>query len=119
MKQLCTEQMSQCVDWIIAQSEISLPYCLLLGVNVINAVNEAVLLLCAWLELYNTESVSKVIIECAVRCVPEVAATGLEVIKDSFIHCYLHCGFQNKTKFTGNLLQHVPSSHHHITCHDL
>ncbi|MCI4380466.1 hypothetical protein PGIGA_G00240450, partial [Pangasianodon gigas] len=34
-----------------------------------------------------------------------IAVTGVELITDSFIHCYLHCGFQNKTKFTGCFLE--------------
>lgn len=35
-------------------------------------------------------------------CVTEIAVTGVEAIKESFIHCYLNCGFQNRTKYTGN-----------------
>lgn len=34
-----------------------------------------------------------------------LAVTGVDMITDSFIHCYLHSGLQNKTKFTGCFLE--------------
>ncbi|XP_053359527.1 uncharacterized protein LOC128529929 [Clarias gariepinus] len=35
----------------------------------------------------------------------KIAVTGVEAIKESFIHCYLNCGFQNRTKYTGCFLE--------------
>ncbi|XP_060786949.1 uncharacterized protein LOC132892659 [Neoarius graeffei] len=49
LKQLCTEEMEECMDWVVSQ---------------------------------------------------RMAVAAVEMIRDSFIHCYVHCGFQNKTKYT-------------------
>lgn len=47
-----------------------------------------------------------------------MAVTAVEMIRDSFIHCYVHCGFQNKTKYTGNNLELKVGQYSSVTLHE-